>query len=437
MDLKPCPANIVLPPVTEEEHSLLGPSGAEWWMGCAAGPARCKGLPGKTSEYADEGTLAHAIAAFCLKGGFTLEPGTTVNGQELPDDMIPAVQTYLETVRSMSEGAIQTLIEETLDISEILGVPGQMGTGDCIALLPEELQVHDYKHGKGVAVSAIGNKQTRLYGLGAMHLPALVELVELLGLDIKTVRLVIHQPRLNSVTEEVVTCDELYAFAVEARAAARKAWNLYRLYDGTQVLDDDDFGPSEGTCRWCLAKGGCKALADHCLEIMGSGFDNLTAGIKAATENVPTLPNARLSVLLQNLDLITQWIAAVKDHAMSEALAGHEIPGFKLVEGRAGNRQWTSEKEAETLLKSMRCKKQEMYTFKVIGVPAAEKLLKLSVRKWNRASALITRSDPKPALVPVTDKRPALVLEAPAGDFEDLTGGTDAVPSAEPECDLV
>ena len=56
-------------------------------------------------------------------------------------------------------GATFAWVEQTLDLSEVLGVPDQSGTGDYIAIVGKELQVHDLKYGKGVKVSATNNWQ--------------------------------------------------------------------------------------------------------------------------------------------------------------------------------------------------------------------------------------------------------------------------------------
>ena len=70
-------------------------------------------------------------------------------------------------------------------------------------------------------------------------------------------------------------------------------------------------------------------------------------------------------------------------------------------------------------MKSMRLRIEEMYNLKLISPTDAEKLLKDHKRKWNRVSTLVTRSEPKPAIVPVNDKRPELVVSATVEDFSD------------------
>lgn len=44
-----------------EKHALLSASSASRWLKCTAAPRFEEGLPENTSEYAEEGRLAHAI----------------------------------------------------------------------------------------------------------------------------------------------------------------------------------------------------------------------------------------------------------------------------------------------------------------------------------------------------------------------------------------
>lgn len=45
-----------------EKHALLSASSASRWLACTAAPRFEEGLPESTSDYAEEGRLAHAIA---------------------------------------------------------------------------------------------------------------------------------------------------------------------------------------------------------------------------------------------------------------------------------------------------------------------------------------------------------------------------------------
>ena len=81
--------------------------------------------------------------------------------------------------------------------------------------------------------------------------------------------------------------------------------------------------------------------------------------------------------------------------------------GFKLVAGRRGARQWGSEAEVLELFKSFRMTKDEMYELKLISPAGAEKLLKSQPKRWTKVAPLITQSEGKPTVDPVT-KRPIM-----------------------------
>ena len=132
-----------------------------------------------------------------------------------------------------------------------------------------------------------------------------------------------------------------------------------------------------------------------------------------------------LASLMPHLDLIEDWVRAVRGRVFAELSQGNDVPGFKLVEGRRGARKWLDENAAETVLKSMRLKTEDMYNFKVISPTDAEKLLaKTSPVRWKKLEKLVTRADGKPSVAPVADPRPAIKVEDALEAFSDL-GGSD------------
>lgn len=394
-------------------HSILSPSSAHRWAVCPASAAMCKDCEESTSEYADEGTLAHTLAA-AIFNKEALPSGIT-------DEMREYIETYVENIRIMTQGATFAWVEQTLDLSEVLGVPDQSGTGDYIAIVGKELQVHDLKYGKGVKVQTRRNWQLILYALGAL------EFVDLLGHEIETVKIVIHQVRVSEPDECTYTVDELQEMGSFLKEQARVAMQIYTGVEFANKIPDVYFNPGEKQCRFCPAKADCKALEKFALSSIVDQFEDLTTAdllqtqVASEIDQVPDYPAERFSILLKNLDLIQQWIKAVNDRAYDMMLGGVEIPDFKLVEGRAGARKWSDEKAAEETMKSMRLKQDEMYSFKIITPTVAEKVLKDSPKKWNRLQKLVIKPEGSPTIAPASDKRPALVMKSQADDFEDLT----------------
>lgn len=418
--------------MTEPAHATLSPSGAERWSTCPASVQLEGGYPDTSSDYADEGTAAHAVAEMALREGkdamaykgrrIPMRAGKTV---EVTADMATEVQKYVDYVRDVSAGH-ELLLEQRLDISR--WVPEAFGTSDAVILrTDDELHVCDLKFGRGVKVDADENKQMILYALGALDHFALL-------LDFDRVRMTIHQPRLDHVSEWAITVDELRERGARLKEAADRA---YLYVDSETPPTPSDFGPSEKACRFCKAKGVCPALAQRVQDEIGTDFDNLAAWSgsdeqKAMTVKalMPATPEA-LGKAMQALGLIEIWGNGVRGEVERLLLQGEPVEGWKLVQGRAGPRKWTSELEAEELLKGMRLKSDEMYDKKVISPTSAEKLLKATPRRWAKAQALITKSEGSPSVAPASDKRPALVIKPAADDFEDVTADAGATEGAD------
>lgn len=386
------------------KHATRSPSGASGWLACAGWASS-----DTSSVHSREGTAAHELAAICLQDGSSpndhLGVGITVEGQvfTVDADMALAVGDYVNRVRGIVEATGgQLMVEQRLSIEGITGERGAHGTSDVVILAGTELIIADLKYGRGVPVEADDNPQLQIYALAALDEFALAA-------DFATVRMIIDQPRLGAVSEWVQSVDQLEDFRGH-------------VHKRIEILDanPDQREPGEKQCRWCANKATCPALRNEVLD----QFE--------AVQPVREASDDALAESMAKADMIEAWIKAVRAEVETRLLAGQAVPGFKLVQGKRGNRTWTSKEDAEAALKAMRIKHDQMYDYSVISPTSAEKLAKAEVigkRQWPKLQALITQSEGKPSVAPESDKRPALVMSAVAEDFDDVTATAET-------CDL-
>lgn len=421
-------------------HARLSPSSAHRWMACPASVLLESGMPDTSSEFADEGTAAHELASMCLSSGNdtsaylgrVITVKDSKRAYEVTADMAGFVQVYVDNIRGKVHGG-DLMVEQRVDFSTYVGVPGQFGTADAIILSTNgsELDVDDLKYGRGVRVDAfdvIGpcdgtatatpvlapNPQLALYALGAY------EQFSALG-DIETVRISVHQPRLEHISTFTLSVSDLLAFGKKAKAAAEKAMDIVE----TGIWDLNDLNPGDKQCKFCKAKTKCPKLAQTVAEALSADFDVIeSAGVDVVVTAAPDL-----AYCMSKVELVEQWCKAVRAETERQLLAGTPVPGWKLVQGKQGNRAWVDEAQAEATLKTMRVKHEEMYDYKVISPTSAEKLFKAKVigpRQWPALQQMITRAAGKPSVAPESDKRAALVLRS-SNDFEAVDEGADLV----------
>lgn len=402
-------------------HAVLSPSGAHRWMTCPGSVVLEAGRPDNGNAYSEEGTAAHAVAAMVLTEGrpasayvgrrIEVGPHRTV---ECTADMAAAVQHYVDSVQHFaSDGTL--LVEQSVPIGHITGEEGAKGTADAIVVLGQELQLHDLKYGRGVRVSAENNPQLMLYALGAL------EVVAPLGIEITRVRLVIHQPRLEAVSEWDCNIEVLEVFADEAMGAAWECRDAMNASMSAKI-PIGRLNPSDDACKFCKAKADCPALAKKVQDEVGASFEDISSD-PSATET-GDYNDDTLSVKMQAVDLIEDWCKAVRAEVERRLLAGTPVPGYKLVQGRAGARSWTNATEAEDMIRKVfRLPIEDAYEMKIISPTTAEKLAKegkIGPKQWPKLQPLISRSEGKPSVAPESDKRPAIEVKPVIDSFEVL-----------------
>lgn len=391
---------------TPEQHALLSASSSERWLRCPPSARLGEQFPDTGSKYAAAGTLAHALAELKARKYF-LEPMSTrtYNSRlkKLKEDpsydkgMDTSTDEYLDYLKNltMTFGAVQPFValETRVDFSDY--APEGFGTADCIIIGSGRLCVNDYKNGVGVPVEAEHNSQMMLYALGALKLYA-----PIYGDTIQEIHLAIIQPNAGGVKEWSCTRAELEAWGldyVQPRAAL--------AYAGGGEFDPGAW------CRFCPAAARCSARAAKLLElepIKGAVPEGASYTPENpytdAVPNTPLLTDAQVGdVLARALDL-EAWVKDLKDYALTAALEGREITGFKAVEGR-GSRDWTDLDAAFQTLQERGVAEAMLYERKPVTPPALEKALGKGAFAA-AAEDLVTKKPGKPTLVPESDKRP-------------------------------
>lgn len=373
------------------DHARLSPSSAHRWMLCPGAPRlEEQAPPDEGSEYAAEGTAAHALAEMCLRtDSWPCDHlGEEVEGFEVTKDMADAVTVYVRYVRGLP-GACY--IEELVSLEDLGLAEDIFGTVDFGSWEPEgrTLYVVDYKHGAGVVVDVADNPQTLCYILGLV-----------LKLRVRPERIVaaIVQPRAyrdNAIDEVEYTWDDLLAFKDEL------VWAVQAVQE-----PDAAVGPVGDHCKWCRAKAFCPAQQSNALTV---AQDTFAAEMPDDTTDIApeALTTEQLALVLERAPQVEDWLKAVREYARTLLEAGEEVPGWKLVAKRA-SRRWADEAEAEAWFRQ-RYPVKDVYTQKLLSPAQAEKLLKDRPRlrvpdgmivSSSSGTNLAPADSPKPAITP-------------------------------------
>ena len=408
---------------TPTEHALLSASSAHRWLACTAAPRFEEQFPNGTSDYAEEGSLAHSICELYARKHFTVMTNRKFNSElkklqakpHYSDEMLKTAEKYVDYLREKAMSYPTTpyvTFEVKVDFSDY--VPEGFGTCDCVMIGGDTLHITDYKHGKGVEVSAEENPQMRLYALGALKMFAPV-----FGDSIKKVSMGICQPRItDDESEDGMTVEELREWGESIKPRAKEA------YDGPGT-----FCPGEH-CRFCKGKAQCRARADQNtafedfkdFAIEGKAAPELQAlspETRAVIGLPPMLSDAEIGELLVRAEGLVQWYKDLCEYATQNILNGKEIPGWKVVAGKS-NRAFKDVEEAFSKVIEAGYDEALLYERKPITLTGVESLLG-KAKFETLLKDCVHKPLGKPTLVPLSDKREP--YSTAAADFAGVTNG--------------
>ena len=366
------------------KHAYLSASASHRWLACPPSAKLCANIADQTSEYAQQGTDCHELCAYLAEkalGRAVTDP--TENLTFYDAEMQNCAEEYRNYVLEQIEAAKefckdpQVMIEQRLDFSR--WVENGFGTGDCVIVADEVLQIIDYKHGLGVLVSAGdeehgGNNQMMCYALGALE--AFGDIY-----DINQIKMTIFQPRRDNVSTYTISKDVLLKWADEVLAPTAQL-----AYTGKGEFKAGDH------CQFCKVKATCRKRAEYNLELAKYDF-----------EMPATLDNIEIAAILAKVDEMISWGNDIKEFALQQAQSGVHFDGWKIVEGRS-NRKFTDEAAAASKVKGAG---YDPYEKKLLGITAMSTLL--GKKKFEKLlGELVYKPPGKPTLVPESDKRPAM-----------------------------
>ncbi len=373
------------------KHAFLAASASERWLHCPPSAKLCAQEDDQGSEYARQGSDAHALCEHLLLkalGRETRDPTEDLTYYDA--EMQEAAEAYAAFVMSQVAEA-KTLcpdplicVEQTVDFSK--WVQHGFGTADALIVADDTLYITDMKYGVGCLVSAdgedgTGNSQLKCYSLGA---------IDTFGdlYDIKRIKLTIFQPRRDNIDTFELSKADLLRWADEILAPIAKL-----AYEGQGEFEAGNH------CQFCKVKATCRKRAEYAMELAKYEF-----------AEAPTLTPEEIAEILPQIDTLVAWADDIKKYALNQALAGVRFPGYKLVEGRS-NRKYADEAAVARVVSEAGYDPWEQ---KLAGITEMTK--RLGKKRFEELlKGLLIKPEGKPVLVPKDDDR--LELNTAQNDF--------------------
>lgn len=405
-------------------HARLSASASKRWMNCTMSPQAEEGFPDTSNPSSEDGTYVHeqndiqllywleqitqaeyivklaqcdqAYHALLTERGLAFDQAQLhMKAQkELSRFCVNWAINFIQGLYDEhGKENVKVMVEQRFDLTRY--VPESFGTSDLTIIVPRKLYVTDWKAGRNI-VYADDNSQLRLYGLGAMDKYDVLY-------DFDEVEMTIVMPQHEFVDSETMSGAALvhWGETVVKPAALAAHTGVGAVY--APSLDDD------GPCRWCKARGVCKARAD------------LAQGIAGTLVNPGLLTPDELKDLYPKLDGVISWAKDVKDHVDSQVLAGVKGYGLKVVEGKS-NRTITDVSQAKLRLI------EAGFPLEVITeAPPTERILlglsalEKAVGKTKLPTILgdvLVKPPGKPTVVPESDPREAMDVSKPSAEEE-------------------
>ena len=355
-------------------HAKLAASQSGRWLVCPGSVPFLEQLKAdvgeSTSEYAQEGIFAHECLNHQLE---VLYKKAKPNPEMLNHKDQWALDIAVEYVMERMEFNPNSVLALEKFVTPILEYPDCAGTSDIILLTSKELEIIDYKHGKGVFVSPEWNTQLLVYALGALNIT---------DINIDYVRTTIVQPRHgearkqspqgNGILTAVYEIEQIFEFKGQLEdgievvnevtgKAAKPTYSLAKAHEEGYISP----GPRRKACRFCDLKPLCPAIHEGVNDAATTlaEFEDLDVSAVADSVVLNLEAQKKLLDLHDQIPLLKQTIAEA-EQLIHNLLDLEEPPALlddklKLVT-KVGHRKWIKKKE-EVVKKMME-----------LGIPKAE-----------------------------------------------------------------
>lgn len=375
------------------EHSWFGPSKGALGVNCPPSIRLTENMYEESSEFAMEGTAAHALAEYKGRRALGLPVESRPVSDYDSDVMEEATDEYAELlqdrVNQMRLRCKDPLIQFETQVGMGNYVPDSYGTCDFMCIGDDELLIVDFKFGYQ-EISAVENIQMQMYSLGAYlkfgHL-----------YDFTTITMIICQPRIHNTSVWSTTVDDLlhWAESVLKPAAAMAA------------AGEGEFNPGPWCSKYyCKARMKCRARCEELLRLAQMEF-----------KPAPLLSDDELACVMEKADDLSKWADEIMAYATAQAIEyGKEYPGWKLVSGRSVTKL-ADEAAAVKAAKDAGLTDDQLYKKSVVTLTEFKKLLGKD-RYENLIVPFTKKSTPKLTLTRDTDKRQAVSRSA-SDDFND------------------
>ena len=345
--------------MSNKKHSICSPSSSYRWIHCPASAVlESKLAIDSVSSESIDGTLMHEYAESKLNG--------TSFDKEISEEFIELSTFYVEFCNNLHCDKVYVEEEIYLEYD-----PENSGRADFIGIKGNELYVCDLKTGYS-QVDAYRNSQLSIYAYS---------FAKMNQLKFNKVHLCIVMPRLERVFTWDIDFQTLEKFYREISSMA------YVVMEMNKEKSDLECYPSYNVCKYCKAKGICKAHNSYTF----SSFSDSVMNENELLEAFERIPNLK------------SWIEGIEARAF-ECAKDNKLSGYKLVEGKKGIRKWDNEEDACKKLSSVLGDTSWVKT--LISPTVAEKLLKKEHKDvWESLQDDISQSSGKPIIVSESDKR--------------------------------